>query len=392
MDTNKSNILALLRRYKDGRCSREELEHLYNELSNDSDDVDKALWESLLQEVDTAKLNDQKFETLYQKISANTITKPKKRNLKRLLPLGAAAAVIICLFGLYLHKENVQKATPEAPQDNQLVDVAPGSNKAILKTADGSVIVLNETQTGIIMGDEIIYANGSEVAEITENSDAMEILYELSTPKGGTYRVTLDDGSTVWLNAASKLIYPSKFSQHERKVVIEGEAYFEIKKDPKRPFKVTSGEQTVEVLGTAFNISAYPDERVVRTTLVEGKVKVGQNRASSSSVFLHPGQQSILEKDSGITVKQVNLMGQVGWREGLFYFDETALTDAMLQISRWYDIEIRYEGNVSQTYFYGQIPRSKSLKNVLSILEEGNVRFRLTKEKTKNILTVLPAQ
>lgn len=392
MDTNKSNILALLRRYKDGRCSREELEHLYNELSNDSDDVDKALWESLLQEVDTAKLNDQKFETLYQKISANTITKPKKRNLKRLLPLGAAAAVIICLFGLYLHKENVQKATPEAPQDNQLVDVAPGSNKAILKTADGSVIVLNETQTGIIMGDEIIYANGSEVAEITENSDAMEVLYELSTPKGGTYRVTLDDGSTVWLNAASKLIYPSKFSQHERKVVIEGEAYFEIKKDPKRPFKVTSGEQTVEVLGTAFNISAYPDERVVRTTLVEGKVKVAQNGASPSSVFLHPGQQSILKKDREITVKQVNLMGQVGWREGLFYFDETALRDAMLQISRWYDIEIRYEGNVSQTYFYGQIPRSKSLKNVLSILEEGNVRFRLTKEKTKNILTVLPAQ
>lgn len=393
MDTNKSNILALLRRYKDGRCSREELEHLYNELSNDSDDVDKALWESLLQEVDTAKLNDQKFETLYQKISSNTITKTKNRKVKRLLPLGAvAAAVIICLFGLYLHKENVQKAKPEAAQDNQLVDVAPGSNKAILKTADGSVIVLNEAQTGIIMGDEIIYANGSEVAEITENSDAMEVLYELSTPKGGTYRVTLDDGSTVWLNAASKLIYPSKFSQHERKVVIEGEAYFEIKKDPKRPFKVTSGEQTVEVLGTTFNISAYPDERVVRTTLVEGKVKVAQNGASPSSVFLHPGQQSILKKDREITVKQVNLMGQVGWREGLFYFDETALRDAMLQISRWYDIEIRYEGNVSQTYFYGQIPRSKSLKNVLSILEEGNVRFRLTKEKTKNILTVLPAQ
>ncbi|MBD1432062.1 FecR domain-containing protein [Sphingobacterium sp. DN00404] len=393
MDQYKSNILALLQRYKDGKCSREELEYLYDELSTNNDDVDKVLWESLLQEVDTAKLSDQKFEDLYQKISSETIAVSKKRKVRRLIPLWAAAAVLlICLFGLYLYNDTFQKTTRETRQYTKLVDVAPGSNKAVLKTADGSVIVLNEAQDGIIMGDEIIYTNGSEVTQVTESTNALEVLYELSTPNSGTYRVTLDDGSTVWLNAASKLIYPSKFSRHERKVVIEGEAYFEIQKDPTRPFKVTSGDQTVEVLGTTFNISAYPDERAVRTTLVEGKVKVGQNGALSSSVYLYPGQQSILKKGSEIKVKQVNLMEQVGWREGLFYFDETALTDAMLQISRWYDIEIRYDGDVSQTYFYGEIPRSKSLKNVLNILEEGNVRFRLTKEKTKNVLTVLSTQ
>jgi len=393
VDHYKSNILTLLQRYKDGKCSREELENLYHELSSNNDDVDKALWESLLQEVDTAKLSDQKFENLYQKISSKTIATSEKRTIRRLIPFWAAAAVlIICLGGLYLYNDTFQKTTRETPQYTKLVDVAPGSNKAVLKTADGSVIVLNEAQDGIIMGDEIIYTNGSEVVQVTEGSHTLEVLYELSTPNSGTYRVTLDDGSTVWLNAASKLIYPSKFSRHERKVVIEGEAYFEIQKDPTRPFKVTSGNQTVEVLGTTFNISAYPGERAVRTTLVEGKVKVGQTGASSSSVYLYPGQQSILKKGSEIKVKQVNLMEQVGWKEGLFYFDETALKDAMLQISRWYDIEIRYDGDVSQTYFYGEIPRSKSLKNVLNILEEGNVRFRLTKEKTKNVLTVLSEQ
>lgn len=393
MDNDKSNIRALLQRYKEGKCSREELEHLYKALSNNSDDVDKALWESLLQEVDTTKLNDQKFEVLYQKISSKTIIKPQGKKVKRLISFWAAAAVlIICSFGLYLYNETLQKSAPDILQDTKLVDVMPGSNKAVLKTTDGNIIVLNEAQDGIIMGDEITYTNGSEVEQVTENRDKMEVLYELSTPNSGTYRVTLNDGSIVWLNAASKLIYPSKFSSHERKVRIEGEAYFEIQKDPRRPFKVTSGDQTVEVLGTTFNINAYPDERVVRTTLVEGKVKVGQNGTSSSSVCLHPGQQSILIKGSEISVKEVNLMAQVGWREGLFYFDETALADAMLQISRWYDIEIRYEGDVSQTYFYGQIPRSKSLKNVLNILEEGNVRFRLAKEKTKNVLTVLSAQ
>lgn len=392
MDHNKSNIRALLQRYKDGKCSREELVHLYDELSNNNDDVDKALWESLLEEVETAKLNDQKFEDLYHKISSKTIAISKKRTIRQLIPFWAAAAVlIVCLFGLYLYNGTFQKTTPETQRYTTLVDVAPGSNKAMLKTADGSVIVLNEAQEGIIMGDEITYTNGSEVAESINNDDS-EVRYELSTPNGGSYRVTLDDGSIVWLNAASKLVYPAKFSQHERKVVIEGEAYFEIQKDTKRPFRVTSGDQTVEVLGTTFNISAYPNERSVRTTLVEGKVRVDLKDKLSSSVYLRPGQQSILKNGGKISVREGNLMAEVGWKEGLFYFDETALTDAMLQISRWYDIEIRYGGNVSQTYFYGQIPRSKSLKNVLNILEEGNVRFRLTKEKTKNVLTVLSAQ
>ncbi|WP_146113686.1 FecR family protein [Sphingobacterium gobiense] len=392
MDHNKANIRALLQRYKDGKCSREELEHLYDGLSNNNDDVDKALWESLLQEVETAQLNDQKFEDLYHKISSKTIAISKKRTVKRLIPLWAAAAVLlICLFGLYLYNDTSQKTTPETQRYTKLVDVAPGSNKAMLKTADGSVIVLNEAQEGIIMGDEITYTNGSEVAEPANSGDG-EVRYELSTPNGGTYRVTLDDGSIVWLNAASKLVYPAKFSQHERKVEIEGEAYFEIQKDAKRPFRVTTGDQTVEVLGTSFNINAYPNERFVRTTLVEGKVKVGHKDELSSSIYLRPGQQSILKNGGDISVREANLMEQVGWKEGLFYFDETALADAMLQLGRWYDIEIRYDGDVSRTYFYGQIPRSKSLKSVLNILEESNVRFRLTKEKTKNVLTVLSAQ
>lgn len=392
MDHYKSNIRALLRRYKDGKCSREELERLYDELSNNNDDVDKAIWESLLQEVETAKLSDQKFDDLYQKISSKTITS-KKRPVKRLLPFWAAAAAILTigLFAIYRYSDNFHKTTTEAGRYTELIDVAPGTNKAVLKTVDGSLVVLNEAQEGIIMGEEITYTNGVKVAEFASSDDVKE-QYELSTPNGGTYRVTLDDGSIVWLNAASKLIYPSKFSEHERKVIIEGEAYFEIQKDAKRPFRVASGDQTVEVLGTTFNISAYPEDDFVRTILVEGKVRVNHKDKSSSTVYLRPGQQSIFKNGGKISVTEGSIMEQVAWREGLFYFDETALTDAMLQISRWYDIEIRYKADFSQTYFYGQIPRSKSLKNVLNILEEGNVRFRLTKENAKNVLTVLSAQ
>src|SRR5690606_38319465 len=208
-------------------------------------------------------------------------------------------------------------------------------------------------------------------------------LLELSTPRGGTYQIRLPDGTEVWLNAASTLKYPSRFSKAERIVELTGEAYFSIAKDTKRPFKGVSAGQEIHVLGTEFNISAYPNDSQIKTTSVKGKVRLsligelGETiRKTDNYLELFPGEQGIIE-DENLIKTRVDTALYTAWKAGYFYFKKTPLEDILKQAARWYDIEVVYQDGVPNETFSGDIRRDVSLRGLLDILQRSTINVTL---------------
>ncbi len=313
---------------------------------------------------------------------------------------GVASILIFCTLGTYyyLNKINI----PQTPQLVTEQDILPGDNRAILTLDDGEKIMLNdakigtlakEGQTAITKTDEgqIAYHTQQSPNVVSNKADAL--LYNtLSTPQGGQYQVQLPDGTHVWLNALSSIRFPSTFAGEERVVEITGEVYFEVAKvtrDAKRvPFRVVAGDQTIEVLGTRFNVNSYNDEEMTETTLLEGSIKINMGKDKKREILLKPGQQIRIahDKQKGkvgypFTIEGVDTRAIVSWKDGYFSFDNMGLTDLMRQISRWYDIEVVYETPVKEYEFMGKIERSAKLSKVLKILELGGVHFRIEGNK-----------
>lgn len=285
-----------------------------------------------------------------------------------------AAAASILLFvsiGLYVYlhtKNNITKNTLYV-----LNDIAPGRNKAVLTLANGKQIILNDARNGQLADESNTLINKTADGHVvykkaTVGKTAM-VFNTLSTPRGGQYTLILADGTRVLLNAASSITYPTSFLGNERKVVLTGEAYFEVAHNASKPFRVTSQEQTVEVLGTHFNINAYSDESYIRTTLVEGSVKVS---SGTSKEIIKPGQQAILMQQS-IKVKDADIEETIAWTNGFFRFNDAKIESVMRILSRWYDIDVAYEGKVTDEGFYGKISRYKNISQVLKMLEKTKV-------------------
>lgn len=297
------------------------------------------------------------------------------------LPYAAAllvgAMVITWLFIIPQPREEAKQA------HQQMVDLLPGGNRATLTLTDGRAIKLDERRQGIVIGSEdVSYSDGSRLASIADDQTMRSNVgyFELRTPKGGTYQVTLPDGTRVWLNAASKLKYPSRFDTKERVVLLEGEAYFEVSKAVGKssniPFKVRSGGQVVEVLGTQFNVSAYAEGEGQKTTLAEGRIRVTPETDRSASVILRPGEQAI-QTGATIRVSPVNVEQYIAWKNGLFFFNNTPFDEAIQQIARWYDVEVHYEGKVPQETFSGRMQRDLTLGTMLTLLNISDAEFRL---------------
>ena len=307
------------------------------------------------------------------------------RWIRRWLPY-AAAVIFACMIGSWFLTERGNRVG-ELTQVGR--DILPGGNRATLTWGDGRTVDLSEVQSGIVVGEEITYADGSDVWQggVRESggsrspSSDVEWL-TLSTPRGGTYQVVLPDGSTVWLNASTTLKYPSQFTGSERIVELTGEAYFSV--TPVRgkaaqqniPFRVVSNGQTVEVLGTEFNIAAYPDDHDTRTTLVNGSVRI-VNCVSNVVNTLKPGDQSITHQQQ-TEVVQVDPSLAVAWKSGDIVLTNVPLETIMRQISRWYDVEVEYDGAQRGTVeFFGTVSRMRELSAVLKAMEStGNVHFR----------------
>lgn len=421
METNKSKIDQLLQKYKEGNCSLEEIEWLQHALSttgtSDQDAIDRAIIASLLQPSSVSKMNESRLKIMLETIKKqiqqgkegndNLLEKgaedntpiPKKTILSIRWPYWAAAA---CLLLFVFSMVFWQQQTSLVQGDRNLVGlndtnrdaVKPGGTSATLRLADGTLLELDKQASGIVMGESITYQNGQSIADgLGKQSlkvDPSKVTLELTTPLGGMYQITLPDGTKVWLNAASSLKYPMSFAKNERKVILLGEAFFEVSKDSSRPFKVLSKGQKIEVLGTAFNVNAYPENTAIKTTLITGKVKLSNDNHASQAIYLRPGQQSINTNKGNIQVANVDTEPFTAWKDGLFYFDETPVSDALQQIGRWYNVEVRYKGEAAQTHFYGRIKRNKPLREVLDVLEEGGLRFELSKDQGNTILFVIP--
>lgn len=298
--------------------------------------------------------------------------------LRKWLPYAAAALLAVALGSwlLTLH-------TPRKSDERQTAaaSILPGSNRATLTLSNGHTIALSESQEGIVVGEGVTYTDGSEVVDAhlaSPSAHGVHALAQLTltTPRGGIYRLTLPDGSNVWLNAKSVLKYPREFAAHERVVFLTGEAYFEVTK-AQRPFRVVSEGQTVEVLGTAFNVSAYPDDAALKTTLVEGSVKVHAGSAVPNDATLSPGEQSTLS--GGILrIGKVDTEQYVAWKDNEFMFEEASIADVMKALERWYDVNVVYEGPKPADRFGGGISRFEDASKVLKLLEQaGDVRFRV---------------
>jgi transmembrane sensor len=301
--------------------------------------------------------------------------------LWRKYAVAASVVLILSIGGIYFFNQRQPLEKIVEPQAKRFKnDVDPGGNKAMLTLADGSKISLDDAVNGKIAQQSGITirktADGQLVYDIAKDASSNKApqFNTISTPRGGQYQVVLPDGTKVWLNAASKLKFPSSFAQlADRKVELSGEAYFEVTKDKKRPFIVEAANQEVQVLGTHFNVNAYAEGSATKTTLLEGSVKLKSN---AKDYLLRPGQQAIV--GSTVRIDEVDTEDAVAWKNGNFIFTDNDIKTVMSTLERWYDIEVVYEGSISSIGFNAEISRDRTLIQVLKALEKtGNVQFRI---------------
>ena len=375
---NKEQAQELLEKYKLGICTPEEkalLERWY-------------LNEAARQPMPESPENPLKEEQLiWNRIMEELPRANKVRKLNLWYSISAAAAILIFISaGLYigLHKAPVQQIANNRPLKN---DIAPGGNKAILTLSGGEKIVLNDTHNGLLATENTTEiektADGKIIYTSSGATSETPALYNtVTTPRGGQFGIVLPDGSKVFLNAASSLTYPTTFNGNERRVELSGEAYFEVAHNASKPFKVSSNGQTVEVLGTHFNINAYSDEAVIKTTLLEGSVRVSKN---GHLAILKPGDQAQSAYDvsgSKITITQIDAENAVAWKNGLFVFDGDKIEHIMRMISRWYNVDVDYTGEKPDDDFGGTVSRFNNVSEVLKTLQlTGKVRFRIENNK-----------
>jgi transmembrane sensor len=292
----------------------------------------------------------------------------------------AAAILLFFVAGFYLWK-NTGKKQPTIAQQAPRQDIPAGHQGAILTLSNGGKIILDSVGNGVLTteaGVRVIRKGG----ELSYGGNTAEVLYnQIVTPKGRKWELTLSDGTKVWLNAASSIRYPISFVGKERVVEVTGETYFEVAPDKNRPFKVTiAGKGNIEVLGTRFNVNAYDDEDAMRTTLLEGSVKVTRGKSSS---LLHPGQQAVLGNgtDDIKVINNANIDEVMAWRNGRFIFSDMDLKGIMRQLTRWYDVDVVYEGKVPEIRVGGIIHNDVYLSTVMEFLGENGVHYKIEGNK-----------
>jgi len=306
----------------------------------------------------------------------------------RLWPrIAAAASVLICLsIGGYflLHTRQTQQLA-----QNQPLNIKPGSKKAILTLSSGKQISLNDAMAGTLakQGNTIVAktADGQVVysEEKSNKTESTLVFNTINTPRAGYYPLKLADGTIAILDAESSIKYPVAFTGNERLVEITGQVYFEVAHNSK-PFRLKVKGQIIEDLGTHFNVNAYDDETVIRTTLVEGSIRVIKN---GSTVIIKPGQQAVTRPTNDeIIIREVNTDDVIAWKNGQTSFKNEDIQEIMRKISRWYDVDIRYEGQIPTRGFDGSISRNANLSDLLKVLEFNNIHFKVEGK----IITVKP--
>lgn len=396
---NTDKLHELLRQYFDNTISPSDYIELLEYLrSTDQDIVEQVIDEEMLHLDSGATFSKSQSQSVLNRIKSDPrftkteVVSPEERsNIIRFYQRAwfRVAATILVFFsaGLFIvkryelrnHANNVVAKRSSAP-------IVPGSQKATLTMANGKVIVLSNAANGLLAntgGSKVVKQGQGRILYTAGNKKvtANEIGYNtLTTPRGGEYQVILPDGSKVWLNAASSITYPTQFTGSDRRVKLTGEAYFEITKNKEKPFYVMMNDAQVRVFGTHFNISAYSDDDIYTTTLLEGSVQVSKNNSVS---MLKPGQQAVINHNSdAITVSDANIDDAMAWKNGLFIFNDDNITGIMKKVSRWYDVDVYYAADLNEQKFGGSYHRSKNINELLQYLEMiGKIHFKVQERR-----------
>ena len=380
---NHPEIVSQLWNYIEGNSSKEENVQLFKQVESLDNEALTSILDSLWNEPEHSKtvLSPEKAEAIIREILRKVPAKPSKRPVvsQKWFLLAAASVLLLFIVGEYLN--NVIRDHQNIANSQQIAnDLPPGTTKAVLTLADGSTIVLNNAVNGNLakqgstkilkLDKQLVYKNAGNETKVLYNT--------ISTPRGGMYQLVLADGSIVYLNSSSSIRFPTSFPGKERRVDITGEAYFEIEKNSSMPFIVNvAGKGEVTVIGTHFNVNAYPEEASINTTLLEGSVKVSVINSTNSCV-IKPGEQAELNTNGQISINSnPDIAVITGWKNGLFIFKSQNIGSIMRQISRWYDIDVLYSGELSKETFSGIVSRNSNLLDVLKILQVGGVKFKI---------------
>lgn len=375
MQNEREYLAALIQKYQEGTVTEKEKEILTRWLIQlDADDFDLTENElQIKQQLSLAALRD--------KLQPSVQT-PKVLRLS--LWIKAVAAMLVIAGGLYLYTKPQHKPA----KTNTLVknDLPPGTNKAVLTLSNGSKINLNAAGNGVLAKQGNISVEKYDKGKVTytannNNAVVKPVFNTITTPKGGQYQVVLPDGTKAWLNAASYITFPTVFEAGKRDVEIGGEVYFEVAKNKEKPFSVTCAGQKLTVLGTHFNVNAYTEEAVTKTTLLEGSVKISNG---ADNVVLKPGQQSLITAGSENKIQvssSVDLDEVVAWKNGFFQFNRADIRTIMNQISRWYNVDIEVSGKLPDGHYRGNISRNVNLSKVLKVMELSGIHFTIERRK-----------
>jgi ferric-dicitrate binding protein FerR (iron transport regulator) len=408
---NREKAIELLQEFASGNLTPMD-EELLQEWINTTSLVDiqevMQKYEGIVMKLDKGVPDPVLFQKIKERIAAEEVEEKEKTGAK-VYPLNdttkatkfpwrnvAAAAVVILILaaGSYFifNKNNSQKQIAQSHSQKFYNDITPGGNKAILTLANGSQIVLDSAAVGTLANQGNVKIIKLDSGQLAYNGpQTKEILTEISyntisTPRGGQYQLTLSDGTKVWLNAASSLRFPASFVGKERKVELTGEGYFQVVHNSTQPFTVSVNGMEVHDIGTAFNINAYRDEPVIKTTLISGGVRVTELKTRNSKL-LKPGQQALVsltddQNPEHITIKPADIAEAIGWKNGKFQFGEgTDIATIMRQIARWYDVDVEYKGKITG-HIGGSISRNVNASKVLNMLEKtGSVKFKIEGKK-----------
>ena len=371
---------------------RIELENWYASFDHNSDVTD------LLDADDEDRIRRQIWNGLEASPDLRPILAKRGRQVNIFQTFFFRAAVVALVMGLsvYLFMQSSSELPSQENIQTQIIeDIAPGGNNATLTLADGSVVDLNSIEAGKVIqqnGLSVIKTQDGQIAYETgpaSSSEELELTYNtIATPRGGQYQIVLPDGTSVWLNAASSLTYPTRFESTERVITLSGEAYIEVSpkyaKDGKRvPFKVRTKNQEIQVIGTHFNVKAYEDEKETLTTLLEGKVKVigfEKGTRTQQERVLRVGETASWS-DNSFAINHVPLDKVIAWKNGKFIFTGDNVKNIMKDVSRWYDVDISYTGDLSNVNFEGSLSRYENISEILRKLElTGTVRFKIISE------------
>ena len=379
----------LLIKYREGRCSPEEetlILQWYQSLLDeeappalDREDIDEI--GARLRANITARLEEEAFpgepELGWQVTGGQALP-------VRHVPMWPRWAAAICLTVLvgtgYWWLTGRHRPEASVPFGLVKKDIGPGGNKAVLTLGDGSVIDLSGRggDTLIRQGTaQLATAGNGKLTYRVKGAGNIAGTNTITTPRGGQYQVVLPDGTEVWLNAASSLTFPTVFTGATRQVTLKGEAYFQVAPQRRQPFEVLTGETSVQVLGTHFDINAYNDEPVQKTTLLEGSIRVCNG---GQSALLHPGQEAVIAGAS-MHVGAGDPDLAVAWKNGFISFRGADIQTIMRMIEKWYDVSVSYQGNIPDRTFTGEISRSANLSELLRVLQANNIHFNVEEKK-----------